>query len=161
MIICVCISQQCLGGCLPKTALNRSLQSIQYIAQMQLFTLCWIVFTWIDFCRSTSFSFTFFCPFAPSCALSTSVIHTHTPHTSYLFSLQSLRGLQPLIVSQTGTAEKEWLGLQGVCMRETGKAGHNSLKRRKSLSHITAHIHLQDDRLNLQLSFTVPEDVSH
>lgn len=67
--------------------------------------------------------------------------HTHT-HISYLFSHESLRGLQPLIVSQTGTGEREWLGLQGVSTRETGKAGHSSLRGRKSLSHITAHIHL-------------------
>lgn len=48
-------------------------------------------------------------------------------HASYLFSLHSLWGLKPFIVSQTGTREKQGLGFLGVRMRERGKAGYKCL----------------------------------
>ncbi len=104
------------------------------------------VFTWIEefVCLHPFLSLPF------SLSRSASLSHTHT---FYLFSHQSLRALQPVIVSQTGTRGIVWLVVLGVHTGEAGKAGHSSLQRRKSLSHIAAHIHPQNDRLSSPLSF--------
>lgn len=127
-----------------KTALNRWALFKVYIAKNAAIYSSWMCLPELNsVCLPPFLSLPLFPP--PLLAL---VLSLPQSHTSYLFSLQSPQGPLPLIVSQTGTGEEKVTGISG-CMhqRETGKAEHNSLKGRKSLSHIAAHIHLRNDRL--------------
>lgn len=151
------ISQQHEGGCLPKIAFKCILLKAALIYS----SLKWMCLPeQKQLSLSTSFSVTFSPP--PPCFPSLALRFTQS-HTSYLFSLQSLRGLQPLIVSQTGTTEKSVDGSAG-CMHERGKARlGTALSRGGSRSLISLPTSIpQNDHLKLKAGFpAVPEDVSH
>lgn len=92
--------------------------------------------------------------FCQKCLSEFSLIHTHThTYSSYLFSLHSLWGPKPFIVSQ----REPGTGISGRTHEGERRGRAQASRRRKLLPHIAAHIHLQNDGLSL----CVPVDVSH
>ena len=92
------ISQQCSGACLPKTALNRQALYKAHIAAIYSCLDVFAVCIRTDFCLS---AFSFLAPslvFLPPSVKSTHFIPIFTSVSG---------GCRPLIVSQTGTGERE------------------------------------------------------